>query len=269
MAHPPELNATVVHRTQVNPRLIILRVAPDGWELPDFKPGQYVTLGIPGSAARLVGTEPEEVDPQPDKLILRAYSIASSSKAKEYLEVYVNLVSDGTFTPRLFALAEGDRLWLKKRIQGMFTLDDVADDKQIIMVATGTGLAPYMSMLRTDPESHSSRRYAVLLGARHIRDLGYHQEMVELSERRSNLLYLPILSRPEGDWPGPVGHVQELWRQGHLERAWGGIPSAANTHIFLCGNPAMIAEMLQLAEEAGFKRHLRRDPGNVHIEEYW
>ncbi len=265
----PELNATVVYREEVHPRLIIVRVAPDGWELPEFTAGQYVALGIPGSAARIAGSDPEEDQPKPTKLILRAYSIASSSRAREHLEFFVNLVDDGTFTPRLFALQVGDRLWMKKKVKGLFTLDEVPDDKNVVMVATGTGLAPYMSMLRTNPECHGERRYAVLLGARHIQDLGYHREMLELSQRCPNITYLSILSRPEGAWSGPTGHVQKLWRDGHVERAWGAAPSAEDTHVFLCGNPDMIAEMIGMLEEVGLRRHARHDPGQVHVEEYW
>jgi len=264
-----ELNAVVVHSEEVHSRLLILRIAPDGWELPDFEPGQYVALGIPGSAPRITGSDPEEEQPKPNKLILRAYSIASSSKAKEYLEFFVNLVDSGTFTPRLFALRVGERLWMKNKVKGLFTLDDVPADKHVVMVATGTGLAPYLSMLRTNPECHGARRYAVLLGARHARDLGYHEEMLELSCNCTNITYLPILSRPDDGWQGPSGHVQELWRAGHLERAWGSTPTPDDTHIFLCGNPAMIEEMMELLGAAGFRRHSRHDPGQVHIEEYW
>jgi ferredoxin--NADP+ reductase len=126
-----------------------------------------------------------------------------------------------------------------------------------------------MSMLRTNPECHGSRRYAVLLGARHARDLGYHREMLELDARCANITYLPILSRPDAEWRGPKGHVQALWRDRVVDSTWGATPTPDDTHVFLCGNPAMIAEMMELLERDGFRRHSRREPGQVHVEEYW
>ena len=145
-----ELNAVVTQRLEVTPDLVILRVVPDGWELPTFEAGQFAVIGLSPDAPRTEYSDPVEDYEKPQRgLIRRAYSIASSSVATEYLEFYVTLVRSGALTPRLFALEIGDRLWLGPKITGMFTLQDVPPNKNVVMVATGTGLAPYMSMLRT------------------------------------------------------------------------------------------------------------------------
>ena len=89
------LNAIVAQRVEISPGLIVLRVVPDGWELPDFEPGQFAVLGLPGSAERCAVCDAEEQAADPDKLIKRAYSIASSSRSKEFLEFYVALVRSG------------------------------------------------------------------------------------------------------------------------------------------------------------------------------
>lgn len=123
--------------------VVTLRVAADGWKLPDFAPGQFAVLGLPGSAPRYDLAEPEDPPPDPQKLIRRAYSIASSSLTREYMEFYVALVTSGTLTPRLFALNIGDCLWLSQKVTGMFTFDQVPEDRNVVMIATGTGLAPY------------------------------------------------------------------------------------------------------------------------------
>src|SRR5512146_2398243 len=120
----PKLNAVVTLRNEISPWLIILRVAPLDWTLPEFKPGQFAVLGLPGSAPRHPLSDPEEEPQAGDKLIRRAYSIASSSLAREYMDFYLALVGSGALTPRLFALRMGDKLWLGPKIAGMFTIDD-------------------------------------------------------------------------------------------------------------------------------------------------
>ena len=93
------LNAVVTFRHDFSAGLMTLRVAPDGWALPEFEPGQYVSLGLFGSARRSTLAEPESVAPEPEKLIRRAYSIASSPENREFLEFYINLVPTGVLTP--------------------------------------------------------------------------------------------------------------------------------------------------------------------------
>ncbi|MHC4403633.1 MAG: ferredoxin--NADP reductase [Planctomycetota bacterium] len=268
----PELNAVVTQRVEVAPGLIILRVAPEGWELPDFVPGQYVVLALPGSAPRIPGSDPDEKELPPNKLIKRAYSIASSSVAREYLEFYVALVHSGALTPRLWCLDLGSRLWLGRKITGMFTLNSVPEECNVVLLSTGTGVAPYVSMVRTFLTSQTDRRFAVVHGARHSWDLGYQPEMIALARVCPHLDYVPIISRPQEEptpWPGQVGYCQDVWNDGVVDDLWGFRPNAENTHVFLCGNPAMIEDMLVLLERDGFREHKKKAPGQVHLEKYW
>lgn len=268
-----ELNAVVQQRVEVAPGLIILRVVPDGWELPEFRPGQFAILGLPPEAPRSPEADPDEdVPPKPGVLIRRSYSIASSSRAREYLELFITLVRSGSLTPRLFALGIGDRLWLGPKITGLFTLDAVPARSNLVLVATGTGLAPYMSMLRTMLPEPGGRRIAVLLGARHSWDLGYQSELVTMERRCAGLSYLPIISRPAEEplpWGGPAGYVQDLWRGDAVARAWGFAPAPEHTAVFLCGNPAMIDEMVELLAAEGYREHSRKEPGQIFVERYW
>jgi ferredoxin--NADP+ reductase len=91
-----QLNAVVTQIIQVSPAMKIFRIAPDGWELPDFIPGQFAALALPGSAPRVSDSTLEIEAPEPDKLIKRVYSVASSSKSKEFIEFYISLVRSGT-----------------------------------------------------------------------------------------------------------------------------------------------------------------------------
>lgn len=268
-----EPNAVVAQRIEVTPDLVKLRVVPEGWQLPDFEPGQFGTLGLPGTAPRVATADSEERPPKdPGKMILRAYSVASSSVAKEYLEFYVGLVRSGSLSPRLLALRPGDKLWISRRFKGMFTLADVPHDHHAVLIATGTGVAPYMSMIRTEVAQGLKRRFAVFHGAYHSYDLGYHSELTTLDSLSPVFTYLPTLSHAHEEpleWTGSTGFVQALWTEGILDKAWGSRPAPDNTHVFLCGNPFMIDEMTELLLKEGFEKHSKKHPGQIHAEQYF
>ena len=266
------LNAVVTHRDEVAPGLMILRVVPDAWALPPFKPGQFAVLGLPAEAVRHGLSDQEDPPAKAGSMIRRAYSIASSSREDEYLEFFLNFVRSGSLTPRLFALAAGDRLWLGPRITGLFTFDEVPGDANVVMVATGTGLAPYMSMLRTFLADEGHRRMAVIHGARHSWDLGYRAELIAMARSRPNLAYVATVSRPDEEpvpWGGEAGRVQEVWERGRVAEAWGIAPTPDHTHVLLCGNPTMVEEMVALLAGQGYREHTRQRPGQIHVERYW
>ncbi len=267
-----ELNAIVTHRIEVASGLIILRVTPDGWQLPDWTSGQFAILGLPLSAERIRFSDPEEAVLKPEKLIRRAYSIASSAREKDYLEFYITLVHSGELTPRLFALNPGDKVFLGKKISGMFTLDKVPAGSNLLFVGTGTGLAPYMSMLRSEIQCHPEIHTTVLLGARHSWDLGYRGELIAMQRYCPTFHYFPIISRPDEEllpWSGETGYVQDLWTRSVVEKAWGKAPTPENTHIMICGNPGMIEGMLENLTALGFAENTRKTPGQIHVEKYW
>ncbi|MFT7617587.1 MAG: ferredoxin--NADP+ reductase [Planctomycetota bacterium] len=265
-------NAIVASHIEVNPGLFIMRVVPDGWELPSFEPGQFAVLGLPGSSPRCAVCDDEEEPSNPEKIIKRAYSIASSSIDKEFLEFYVALVPSGKLTPRLIAIQPGDRVWLGEKIKGIFTLDDVPAEKHVAFIGTGTGLAPYMSMLRTHLTCGSATQLAVLHGARHSWDLGYRSELSTLQNICDNFAYIPVVSRPDEEhspWSGDAGYVGSLWTEGVLAKRWGFKPTPDNTHVFLCGNPSMVEGLVEDLSKEGFVEHTRKQKGQIHVERYW
>ncbi len=265
------LNAIIAAKTNLSPRLMIIRVVADGWQMPDFVPGQFAVLGLPGSAPRCQWSDADISPVVPTKLLRRAYSIASSSLRREYIEFYISLVSDGGLTPRLFALNIGDHVWLSPKITGMFTLKQVPAGMNFVFIATGTGLAPYMSMLTSEMKCGGPQRYAILHGAYHSWDLGYRSELLNMQHLCNNLTYIATIDRPEEEpvaWGGPVGWVQDLWKNGLIAKAWGFQPTPANSHIFLCGFSAMIDDMISILGVEGFKEHTKREPGQIHVERY-
>jgi ferredoxin/flavodoxin---NADP+ reductase len=267
-----EYNAVVTERIDVASGLMILRVSTTSAPLPQFKAGQYSILGMLGSAPRAPFTDPDETPPDPNKLIRRAYSAASSSLDKDYLEFYVTLVRSGALTPRLFALQRGDALYLGPKMTGHFTLDRVPPNQNLVLIATGTGLAPYMSLLRTHLVELRQSRVMVIHGARHSWDLGYRSELVTMQRLSPQFTYVPIISSPEEEpipWGGRTGFIQDYWNSGEVERDWKQPPLPTNTHLLLCGNPKMIEAMVESLQKDGFVEHNARQPGQIHLERYW
>ena len=270
----PVLNAIVTLRNEVSPWLMILQVVPDGWEIPEYVPGHFTALGLPGSASRCILAEPEISPPDPDKLIKRVYCIASSPANREFLEFYVALVPGGALSPRLFNLKIGDRIWLSPKINGKFTYDDskVPDGANLVLMATGSGLAPFISMLSTYLRSQPKRKVAIVHGARHSWDLGYRSILMTMQHLRANVIYIPVISRPDEEpvpWKGAAGYVQDVWKSGAIEKFWAYKPKPDNTHVFMCGSPQMSEEMIELLTQEGFKEDTKNEPGQVHVEKYW
>ena len=124
----------------------------------------------------------------------------------------------------------------------MFTIDRVAPDKSVILIATGTGLAPYVSMLRTILMKETQRKFVVLHGARYSWDLGYRGELETLARLRPNFTYIPSITRPDEDphFHGRIGRIQAILEQGALEKDAGVALDPEQADVFLCGNPEMI-----------------------------
>lgn len=266
-----ELNSIVTNIMQVSPIMKIIRVKPDAWDMPNFVAGQFISLGLPASFPRLAGSPPEEKDYKEGKIIRRMYSIASSSVLKEYVEFYITLVHSGALTPRVFNLQVGDRIEMGKKTSGMFTLDEVPEDHNIILVATGTGVAPYISMLRSNALQTSKGKLAVIHGAANSWDLGYSSELTLIESMTDRFTYIPTILLPDKEpagWHGDTRKVEAIWSDDTLEKKWGFRPGPENTHIFLCGNPGMTSAMLEKLNAEGFAEHSRKNPGQVHIESW-
>lgn len=271
MAKGLELNSKVTQVIRVSPVNIIIRVSPVGWEVPEFEAGQFAVIYLPGSAPRCENSIPEQQEVDPEKMIRRAYSIASSSKNKEYIEFYITLVHDGELTPRIFALKPGDSIGLTSKFTGMFTMDKAPHDANLVLIATGTGVAPYISMLRSNALQNPNRKIAVLHGAYNTWDLGYSSELSLLDSLFPNFTYIPTITDTEKEvvkWGGEVGFVQEIWKRKKLDAAWNTKLSSENTHVFLCGNPYMIDETIQLLESEGFVEHKGKVTGQIHAEKW-
>ena len=266
-----ELNSVVTQVMNLSPTNIILRVSPQGWEIPNFEAGQFAVLYLPGSSERCEGVQPEYKDVEPSKMIRRAYSIASSSKNKEFLEFYITLVYAGGLSPRLFNLKPGDKIGMSTKFTGMFTLENVPKDVNLVAIATGTGIAPYISMLRSNTFANPKRKIAVLHGAHNSWDLGYSSELSLLDATFPNFSYIPTITNVDGEiipWGGEIGRVGHIWNSKILDKKWDQELNSGNTHIFLCGNPNMINDTIGILEGEGFVEQKGKVVGQIHAEKW-
>jgi len=265
--HAP--NATIIRRRDLNHRVAIVHVRPDSGSIQEFVPGQFVQLGLPveTDAARSPGDPPKRT-----KLVKRSYSIASSPQEHDAYELCIAFVDQGQLTPKLKPLTVGARIWHDAQPKGFFTMEKVPDGRDLVFVATGTGIAPFVSMLRlyrTVPNRFQS--FVVVHGARESSDLAYHEELAALARVDERVRYVPVLSRePEASgWSGLRGRVQIALEEARLAAHARVALDPANTHVFLCGNPDMIQAVRDLLTPRGFVADTVKVPGNLHFERYW
>ncbi|MGN6581626.1 MAG: ferredoxin--NADP reductase [Bordetella sp.] len=237
-------------------KLFSLRVSRDPAYV--FQPGQFARLGLPAENA-------DEAEAVPT--LWRAYSMVSAPSDAE-LEFYSIVVPEGPFSPRLADLRPGDALYVDKTPFGFLTLDRFADGEHLWLLATGTGLSAYLSMLRDPTARQRFARVVLVHGVRTADELAYRDELQALADRDPRLSYLPIATRQA--LPGmPQARLTRLIADGGLEQLAGLELDPARSRIMLCGNPAMLADARMLLADRGFAPGRRGIPGNLAVENYW
>ena len=132
--------------------------------------------------------------------------------------------------------------------------------------------SPFVSMLSTYLRFPPERRVALIHGVRYSWDLGYRSILMAMEHLRTNFTYIPVVSRPKEEpvpWKGATGHVQDVWKSGTIEKAWGIRPGPENTHVFMCGSPRMSESMTAMLRQEGSKEDTKNEPGQIHVEKYW
>ncbi|HVZ33868.1 MAG TPA: ferredoxin--NADP reductase [Polyangiaceae bacterium] len=220
--------------------------------LSAFAPGQFVNLGLDLGEER----------------VKRSYSL--SSAPGEPSEFYLTLVAGGVLTPALFELPIGASLWIDDRPLGFFTLEHVPASRQLWMLATGTGLGPFLAMLRSPQVWERFARIVLVHGVRQVAHLGYAEQLaIWARERASQFSYVPVVSREAAPNGALAGRLPQLIASGELERAAGLALEPAETHVLLCGNPDMIRDVAEQLEARGMHKHRPRKPGHYSFENYW
>ena len=269
----PMYNATVTKLTIITPGTMVLRVELDGDPFP-FEPGQYTVLGLFRSAPRFVGTslDSAELQEKPENYLLRrAYSITSNSRSRE-LEFVITLIRSGALTPRLFSLEEGSRLYVEPKATGVFTLKTSSGNRDLLLVATGSAVAPYLSMLQSDFPQNPEHQYVVIHAAATSWDLAFRSQLAAFAERSKHFVYLPTITEAERDntWNGLIGSVESLLQGGEIEELIGMPISPDRFDVFLSGSPVMIDAVTPELVDRGFTAGEPNHPEtNIHAERYW
>jgi ferredoxin--NADP+ reductase len=227
-------------------------------DAPDvtFTAGQFGRLALPAP--------PGEKDP----MLVRPYSFVNPPQRQPH-EFYFIVLPGGPLTPRLAALNIGDPVWLAPRANGFFSISEVAEADVLWCLSTGTGIGPFLSMLRTGDPWAKFDRVVLVHAVRHAEELTYRDEIAEIGGARSGAFsFVPIVSR-ELYQGALAGRIPAAIADGRLEARTGIALSAANSHVMLCGNPAMVEDTQKLLETRGMRRHRRKEPGHVTVETYW
>lgn len=286
VAKPLIYNARIRERVDLTDALTIFHIVPDepiAGEGPWFVPGQYVVLGMNNEA-------------DPDKgSVRRAMSIGSAPEERHAVEFYIRYVSkpesDNPLTHLLWTAKTGDPLYMRMKPTGKFTLRDTCgpgDTRLKVFVAAGTGLAPFVSVVR----SHHLRaptdrldQYCILHGASYPADLGYRDELNRYASDHA-LHYFSTVSRPKeaADWTGDAGRVEDYFKSERLEEledrlglGRGGF-NPDNVVVLVCGLQGTITESITRLATRGFvpdHRKIRRalevgddTPSSLFFEQY-
>lgn len=202
------------------------------------------------------------------KRVARPYSFVNAPHERP-LEFYFITIPHGPLTERLRRLEVGDRIWVAARPAGTFTLAVVPDAEHLWLLATGTALGVFLSLLKTD-ELWTRFNKVVLVHAVRTRDeLTYQDEIRGFQERHpGRFTLIPFVSREETDF-ALRGRIPEAIRDGRLE-ARAGLPLHPGTsQVMICGNPDMVRDTTAALEERGFRKNRRSSPGQITTENYW
>jgi ferredoxin--NADP+ reductase len=295
-------NATAASIRLANPELMILRVHPD-FPIPAYKMGQYSTLGLGHWEPRAPDCQPEDPKPgEETKLIRRAYSVSHPvlndagqlvrDGELDYLEFYIVLVRKAdknppALTPRIFALQQGDRLFLGEKIAGQYNLDAVKPTDNVVFLSTGTGEAPHNSLTWDLLRRGYTGKILSACCVRYKQDLAYLGLHEKLMTMFPHYKYLSLTTR-EAQNVGHKVYIQDLITSGQLEEHLGDTLDPERTHVYLCGNPKMIGVpevdrasgaltypqppgVIEILTARGFRvdQHAQKIKGSIHYEEYW
>ena len=212
-----------------------------------FEAGQFVRIALDIDGERVA--RPFSMVNAPDDPVLEFYGI---------------VVPEGPLSPRLAQLKAGDALYVAPNPAGFLVLSELPDAESLWLMSTGTGIAPFISILRAGAVWKRFRNVVLVHGVRHARELVYQEELKSFRSLR----YVPFVTRETA--PRVLqGRIPAALRDGRLEAA-AGLPIAPeSSQIMLCGNPEMLKDTQAVLMERGLRKHRRRTPGQITVESFW
>ncbi len=239
----------VVAKRRWTERLCSLQVDA---ELMPFEAGQFTKLALDISG----------------EVVGRPYSFINAP-GEQPLEFYFIQVPGGLLSQRLAALDVGDAVWVSPRPAGFLTLAEVPEAKHLWLLSTGTGIGPFLSILKTEVPWQRFERITLVHAVRHAEELAYGETIRNIAQQHGEkFCFVPFVSRAETDF-SLQGRIPAAIADGRLEARAGIALSTQNSQVMLCGNPDMLRDTGEALLVRGLKKNRRNDPGHVTLESYW
>ena len=270
--------ATVTYVQLLKEDLVIIRLVPKDGPVPEYKTGQFITLGLPNPA-------------EEGKIVRRAYSIASHPENRKYIELVIRWVRKplpGRLTTQIFNLKEGDEiLWLKPTGRALLINDKLPngepDTRRIVCIGGGTGIAPFVSFVQHLHDTNDKREVVLLHGASYVDELSYKNLLTDLENESIkkgkdvwNFRYRAAISRAQEwfnrSWSGQVGRVETFLRPrdngiSPLEELIGDKITKENTMFYVCGWQGTIDGVMDFLKPKGFvTEHDKREDGSFEVK---
>ena len=246
---PKWIEGTVVNQKRWTQNLFTLQVEAD---VAAFEAGQFAKLAL--------AVEGE--------MVARPYSFVNAPKERPHEFYYVTL-PDGPLTQRLQKMEAGDVVYLAPRPAGFLVLSEIPEAENLWLISTGTGVGPFLSILKTEAPWQRFRNVVLVHAVRYAEELTYRDSLSRLlAEHGEQMRVVSFVSREEK--PGALhGRVPIAIEEGRLETAAGVALSAETSQVMICGNPEMVTDTNEALTRRGMKKHRRREPGHITVENYW
>ena len=242
------LSSKVSKKIQWNERLFSLRIQS---EFKDFNAGQFVRVALDINGER----------------IARPYSLVNKP-GDDFLEIYFNIVPEGPLSPELAALDVNDEIFVTNQANGFLTVDEVPECSHLWLLATGTGVGPFLSILKSEKVWQCFEKVVLGYSVRDLSELSYSEQISTIGEKHAGQFsFIPFITREkvEGSFNQRISVSIE---DGSLEQRTGLSINENDSHIMMCGNSAMISSVSECLEKRGLRKHRRREPGHITTEKY-
>jgi ferredoxin--NADP+ reductase len=243
------VEGTVVDRKRWTETLFSLYVEA---EVSGFEAGQFAKLALCVEG----------------EMVARPYSFVNAPDERPHEFYYVTLPG-GPLTQRLCRLEKGDSIHLAPRPSGFLVLSEVPDGDDLWLIASGTGLGPFLSILKTEAPWRRFKRVILVHAVRHFEELTYRDCIARiLQEHPQQMRAVSFVSRETH--PGALaGRIPAAIEDARLESAVQVPLTAESSRVMLCGNPGMVSDVVEALKIRGMRKHRRREPGHITMENYW